>query len=282
MTPGSEPRHAAPREGVEDRVAEEVVEALNLHPVTEEVAEELSLNPGADGDQPAREPVAEGEEPLPTMSEQIADQLGGMRGLIESSVPVLAFVLLNFIVGLDAFGLPEDSRTGLYIAIGGAVGTAVVIAIYRLARREPIRHAINGLIGIALGAYLAARSGQAKDFYLPGILITLGQAALLLLSTAFRRPIIGYVWAVMANKGKHDWLENKRLLGTFQWLTVAWAVSLIVRGGVQALLYWLDRPDLLGVARIFLSWPIYAGMLALTVWAVRRATRAERAAQAAA
>lgn len=250
MTAGNEPRHAAPHEGVPDRVAEEVVEEFQLHPV---------------------EPVADtDEDELPTISEQIADQLGGMRGLIESSVPVLAFVLLNWIVGLDAVGLAE--RTGLYIAIAGAVGTAVLIAIYRLARREPVRHAVNGVIGIALGAYLAARSGHAKDFYLPGILLTLAQAAVLLLSTAFRKPIIGYVWAVMANKGKHDWLQNRRLLGTFQWLTVAWAVSLIVRGGVQAVLYWMDRADLLGVARIFLSWPIYAGMLALTVWAVRRVT----------
>jgi hypothetical protein len=258
VTAGNEPRHAAPHEGVPDRVAEEVVEELNLHPV---------------------DTAEQDDEPLPTISEQIADQLGGMRGLIESSVPVLVFVVLNFLVGVEALGIAE--RTGLYVAIGGALGTAVAIALYRLARKEPIRHAVNGVVGIALGAYLAARSGNAKDFYLPGILITLGEAALLLLSTAVRRPIIGYVWAVMANKGKHDWLQDRRLLATFQWLTVAWAVSLIVRGGVQALLYWMDRADLLGVARIFLSWPIYAGMLALTVWAVRRVTR-DRVARAAA
>jgi hypothetical protein len=253
VTAGNEPRHAAPHEGVPDRIAEEVVEELHLHPV----------EAGADPD----------DEDLPTISEQIAEQLGGMRGLIESSVPVLAFVLLNWIFGLKSLGLAE--RTGLYIAIAGAVGTAVLIAIFRLARKQPVRHAVNGVIGIALGAYLAARSGHAKDFYLPGILLTLGEAVLLLASTAVRKPIIGYVWAVMANKGKHDWLENRKLLGTFQWLTVAWAGSLIVRGGVQGLLYWFNRADLLGVARIFLSWPIYAGMLALTVWAVRRVTHTD-------
>jgi hypothetical protein len=262
VTAGNEPRHAEPSSEVPDDIAAEFEGSLDR--VAEVVAEELHLHPPAEPDE---------EEPIPTISEQIADQLGGMRGLIESSVPVLAFVLLNFIVGLSFWGLPEDSRTGLYIAIGGSVGTAVAIAIYRLARKEPIRHAVNGVIGIALGAYLAARSGHAKDFYLPGILLTLGQAAVLMLSTLFRRPIIGYVWAVMANKGRHDWLQNRRLLFTFQWLTVAWAASLVVRGGVQALLYWMDRADLLGVARIFLSWPIYAGMLALTVWAVRRVTR---------
>jgi hypothetical protein len=271
VTAGPEPRHAAPSTQVPDDIAAEFDGSLDR--VAEVVAEELHLHrvpepPAADGEDP---PTADGEEPIPTISEQIADQLGGLRGLIESSVPVLAFVFLNFIVGIKALGLAE--RTGLYIAIAGAVGTAVGIAAYRLARREAIRHAVNGVVGIALGAYLAARSGHAKDFYLPGILLTLGQAALLLVSTAFRKPIIGYVWAVMANKGKHDWLHDRRLLGTFQWLTVAWAASLVVRGGVQAVLYWMDRADLLGVARIFLSWPIYAGMLALTVWAVRRVTR---------
>jgi hypothetical protein len=146
-----------------------------------------------------------------------------------------------------------------------------------LFRKEPVRHAVNGLIGIALGAYLAARSGDAKDFYLPGILITFAQALALVVSVALRKPIIGYVWAVMANGGKHDWLAKPRMLRMFQWLTVAWAVSLVVRAGVQALLYLAGQADLLGLARIFLSWPIYAGMLALTVWAVRRHRRTEAA-----
>jgi hypothetical protein len=237
-------------EGLPDRVVEEIVEELNLHPM-----------PDAD------------DEPMPTVSEQIADQLGGVRGLVESSIPVLTFVLLNILFANDRLNLFADKRTGLYWAIGGAVATAVLIAIYRLYRKEPIRHAVNGLIGIALGAYLAARSGHARDFYLPGILLTLGQAAALLISVGFRKPIIGYIWAVMVNKGKHDWLTSAKMLKMFQWLTVAWAVSLIVRGGVQGLLYLAGKDDLLGVARIFLSWPIYAGMLALTVWAVRRAAR---------
>jgi hypothetical protein len=243
-----------PHAGVVDRVAEEVVEELHLHPIAD---------PEAD------------DEPMPSMSEQIADQLGGVRGLVESSIPVLLFVLLNVVLDLDVLGL--EKRTALYVAIAGSVGSAVAIAGYRLTRREPIRHAVNGLLGIALGAYLAWRSGNAKDFYLPGIWLSFGQAALLLVSSGFRRPAIGYVWAVMANRGKHDWLQNPRLMFTFQWLTVAWAVSLIVRAGVQWALFLADMEKLLGLARIFLSWPIYAGMLALTVWAVRRVTRAQHA-----
>jgi hypothetical protein len=226
--------------------------------VAAEAAEEMYLVPRHDQAHPDVEEPA--EERLPTISEQMSEQLGGGRGLIESSIPVLVFVLVNMAWDLTP-------------AIVGSVGTAVLIAMFRLSRRQPIRHAVNGLVGIAFGAYLAYRSGDAKQFYLPGIWIALAQSAALLISVAVGKPIIGYVWAIVAAGGKHTWLDNHRLYRTFQWLTVAWAVSLIVRGGVQGLLFLAGQETLLGLARIFLSWPIYLGMLALTVWAVRRAQR---------
>ena len=164
-----------------------------------------------------------------------------------------------------------DKRTALYWAIGGAVGTAVLIGAYRLIRKEPIRHAVNGLFGIAIGAFLAYRTGDAKDFYLPGILHhARPRSALLVLSVLVRRPIIGYVWGVLANRGKHDWFDNTRLFRTFQWLTLVWAGSLFVRAGVQGWLYLQDQATAIGIVRILISWPIYAATFAFTVWAVRR------------
>lgn len=240
------PDQPAAQHGVSDRIAAEAAEEMYLQPRPE---------------QPHQgEPDAD-EQRLPTISEQMSEQLGGARGLIESSIPVLVFVLANMVWDLTP-------------AIIGSVGTAVLIAIFRLSRKQPVRHAVNGVIGIAFGAYLAYRSGDAKQFYLPGIWIALGQSAVLLGSVVVRKPIIGYVWAIVAAGGKHAWLHDARLLRTFQWLTVAWALSLIVRGGVQGLLFLAGEETLLGLARIFLSWPIYLGMLALTVWAVRRTPRA--------
>ena len=242
MTPGSEPRHAAAPDGVDDRVA------LAGHPVEPE-------------------PV---DEPLPSMSEQISEQLGGVRGLLESSIPVSAFVLLTVVLGGSGLDLPK--RTGLAWAIAGAVGTAVLIGAVRLARRQPVRHAVNGLFGIAIGAVLAWRTGDAKNFYLPGILITLAQVLVLLVSVLVRRPIIGYVWGVLANGGKHDWTGNPRLFRTFQWLTLVWAGSLFVRAGVQGWLWLQNEATAIGLVRILISWPIYAATLAFTIWAVRRVT----------
>ncbi|HEX6969617.1 MAG TPA: DUF3159 domain-containing protein [Micromonosporaceae bacterium] len=199
-------------------------------------------------------------ERLPTLSEQMAEQLGGVRGLAESSIPIAVFVVVN------AFW-------DLYPAIYTALGSAFVIGGFRLLRRQPVRHAVNGVFGVALGAWLAYRSGEARDFYLPGIWLAMGQAVILLGSVAVGKPIIGYVWAIVAARGRHDWLQDVRLRRTFQWLTVAWAVSFVVRGGVQWALFAAGEANWLGIAKIGLSWPIYLGMLAVTVWAVRR-TRA--------
>lgn len=253
MTPGSEPRHAA-HETVEERLAEEVVEELDLQPVA-----------GTD---------EQDEDELPSMSEQIAEQLGGVRGLVESSVPVLAFVVLNVVLGDAVAGL--EKRTALYWAIAGAVVSALAIGGFRLARKEPVRHAVNGLFGIAVGAFLAWRTGNAEDFYLPGILLTFGQAAVLLISVAFGKPIIGYVWGVMANKGHQDWFGNARLFRTFQWLTLVWVVSLSLRAGIQYYLWAQHEANALGIVRILISWPIYAATFAFTAWAIHRQTAARR------
>ena len=256
MTPGNEPRHAA-QESVEERLVEEFAE---------EMVEELALQRAAE--------LEDGEEPLPSMSEQIAEQLGGVRGLIESSLPVLAFVVFNVLFGSAVLGL--EKRTALYWAIGGAVFSALAIGAFRLARKQPVRHAVNGLFGVAIGAYLAWRTGNAEDFYLPGILLTFGQAAVLLLSVAVRKPLIGYAWGIMANKGHQDWFGNRRLFRTFQWLTLVWVVSLSFRAGIQLYLWAEHHANALGLVRILISWPIYAATFAYSAWAIHRVTTAQR------
>lgn len=200
------------------------------------------------------------DEAVPTFSEQMSTQLGGVRGVVESCVPVLVFIAVNIAVSLRP-------------ALVAAVGIAVLIGAYRLVRRQPVRHAVNGLFGIAIGGIIAWKTGQAKDFYLPGIFIAFGYAAILLGSMAARRPLIGYVWGIVMSGGKHTWRDSGRLLRTFQWLTLLWAACFVVRGAVQGILYWANEPTLLGVTRVALSWPLYVAQLAITLWAVRRAAK---------
>jgi hypothetical protein len=202
------------------------------------------------------------DEQLPTFSEQLASQLGGVRGIIESGIPVLVFVVANLIVHL-------------YPAIVISVASAVGIAVWRLARKQSVRHAVNGLFGIGIGAFLAWKTGSAKAFYLPGILISLAYGLALLASVLLRRPLVGWVWSVLVAKGSTEWRGNPRLVRTFSWLTVLWAVTYLAKVGIQAVVFQhtsdTDPGTALGILRLALGYPPYLLLIAITVWAVRRA-----------
>ncbi|WP_425560504.1 DUF3159 domain-containing protein [Luedemannella flava] len=204
------------------------------------------------------------EEPLPSFTEQVAQQLGGVRGLLESSIPVITFVVANVVGGWF------DLSWRLNLAIVLSVATAIGIAIFRLSRKQPIRHAVNGLFGIALGAWLAYRSGDERDFYLPGIFLSLGYAVAMLASVAFRQPLVGWIWSVVVAGGSKQWRSEPPMVRTFGWLTVVWAAIYILKTGVQTVLWYADQATALGIVRLVFGYPPYLLLLALTVWAVRR------------
>lgn len=210
------------------------------------------------------------DEQLPPFAEQMAQQLGGWRGLVESGIPVLVFVLTNVSLGLV---YPKDSRAPLQWAIGGAIAVALGIAALRLQRKQSARFAINGLFGIALGAWLAWRSGQARDFYLPGIYFTYGYVTVLLGSIVFGHPLVGWIWTVIVNGGKDDWRADTALRRTFSWLTALWAIVFFAKAAFQHLLYANHQETALAVARIALGYPPLALLVAISVWAVRRVTK---------
>jgi hypothetical protein len=204
--------------------------------------------------------------PEPTLKEMLASdafrqdvitQIGGWRGMAESAVPVLVFIVANMIGGLTP-------------ALWCSVGSALAIAGWRLARKQSPRQALNGLFGIALAAFLAARTGKAEAFYLPGILLGLVYAVAFAASAVLRWPLVGVAWGFFTGHGT-AWRADRRLLRLFTWLTVLWAVVWSARIGIQAGMYLAGASaTALGVARLVLGYPPLILLLAVTVWVVRR------------
>jgi hypothetical protein len=214
----------------------------------------------------SRQSDADGDdEVLPTFSEQLAQQLGGVRGVIESGVPVVVFVIANILGPLK-------------LAIVISVLSAVAIAIFRLARRQTVRNAVNGLFGIAIGAIIAWKTGSTKDFYLPGIIVSGVYGLAMLFSVPLRRPLVGWVWSLLVAGGSMRWREQPAMVRLFSRLTVLWAVTYLVKVGIQAALFQAtsatDPGTALGIARLLLGYPPYAALLAFTAWSVRRLTQA--------
>ncbi|MEV6826701.1 DUF3159 domain-containing protein [Amycolatopsis sp. NPDC051102] len=195
------------------------------------------------------------EEPQPTLLEQ----MGGVSGLIYSSVPVIVFVLANSFFGLTA-------------AIWTSIGSAVAITVLRLVRKEPLQPAISGFFGVAIAAFIAYRTGSAKGFFLFGIYASLIYCGIFVLSVLVRWPIAGVVWNMLNGTGQ-AWRKDKPSRYGYDIATLAMAAIFAARFVVQRWLYQEDYTGWLAFAKIAMGYPLYALGLLVVVWAVRRSDK---------
>lgn len=191
----------------------------------------------------------------------VLEQMGGVSGLIYSSVPILVFV-------------PANSLWNLTVAIYAALGAALAIFLFRLIRREPIQPAISGVIGVAVCAFIAHRTGDAKGFFLFGIWTTLLYAGVFVVSILVRWPLVGVIWNALNGNGT-GWRQHRRTLIAYDIATAIWAVLFGVRYLVQSFLYDHDQTGALAIARIAMGWPLTAVAVVATVLLVRRAQKTE-------
>ena len=194
-------------------------------------------------------------------------QLGGKRGLVDSGLPAVVFVGVNAVVAAFA-----GRTVALRSAIAAAVASALIVIVLRLVRHEPVQQALSGLLGLALAVFFAARSGQARDFFKPGIYINAAYGLVFLGSALVRRPLVGAIYAAVEGLGA-AWRTDRRLLRVFRLATVGWALVFAFRAVVQTIFYNADRPDLLAVSRLLLGWPLTIGAVAITLAYVRRSQR---------
>jgi hypothetical protein len=193
--------------------------------------------------------------------------MGGISGLIYSSLPVVVFV-------------PVSTAFGLMPAIGAALGVAAVILVWRLIRRESIQPAISGFFGVGISALIAYVVGESKGYFLLGIWMSLLWAVVFALSILVRRPAVGYIWG-WVNSHDRDWRGVRRAVVAFDLATFVWVMVFTSRFVVQQHLYDANQTGWLGVARIAMGWPLTAVAALVTYLAIRAAQRAVHARDAA-
>lgn len=196
------------------------------------------------------------------MRELVLESLGGWRGFIDAGLPALAFVMANAIGGLTPAMPPAQ--------IAGAL-----VFLVRLVRRENLQQAFSGLIGLGLCIFIARQTGEAKDFFVFGIIRSGVVALVLLLTVIFRRPLVGYVWNFFSPV-EGGWRNDPRLVRVFGWLTAAWAGGFLLRFLAEGVLYLADSTAGLGAIRIALGYPLTFGLLLLSYLVASKATGQQR------
>jgi hypothetical protein len=206
---------------------------------------------------PQHEPgVERPEREFPTMLEQ----MGGVQGVVASTIPVAVFVLVNVLFALQP-------------ALIAALVAGVLIAVWRVARKQPLQPAVSGLLGVGVAAFIAYRTGEARGFYLPGLVFSAVFGLAFLVSVIVRWPLAGVIWHGINGEGQ-SWRRDRRLLRAYTFASLLWTAVFAARLMVQGWLYNADEETWLGVARLAMGYPLVGVALLGTVWAVRRARRA--------
>ena len=193
--------------------------------------------------------------------QQILDSLGGWSGTVVAAIPLVVFVIANAV-------------TGLRSAIIAAVASAVVVAGYRMARRQPVQQALSGLVSVGIAAAIAGRTGQARGFFLLGIVAAFGYAALFALSLLVRRPLVGVLWEYLDPSPLppgQRWHKLRELRRAYDVATAAVLAMFLARAVVQLSLFKDNRTGLLAVAKLVMGLPLYVAVVAVVFWVVRRA-----------
>lgn len=181
---------------------------------------------------------------------KILAAMGGKKGLLDSGLPALVFLV--------SFNFTKDVTQSAYAALG----LSLVLTLIRLIRRETVQHAISGVIGVAICAWLANRSGKAEDFYLPGLWTNAIYGAVYLVSIIARWPVIGLIIGPLLEENLR-WRKDPLRTKVYIKATWIWVAMFSIRLLVQYPLYVSGNVNLLGTTRLIMGYPLFI----LAAWA---------------
>lgn len=190
--------------------------------------------------------------------------IGGVRGLVESILPGLIFLVV-FTITREV--LPS---------VLAPFAIAVIFIVVRVATRQPVTSAVAGALGIAISAALALWSGRAEDNFVPGFIVNVIMIVAMVVSIAVKRPLIGVVVGVLTSDS--EWRTDAAKYRVALVATILWAVLPALRLAVQLPLYLASQAGALGATKLIMGVPLYAILLWVTWLLIRSAWSAPRAA----
>ena len=169
---------------------------------------------------------------------------GGKKGLIDSGVPALIFLII--------FNIRKDLQEGLIASLG----VSAIITIIRLATKSTIQHAVSGLIGTLVCAWFANRSGEAVDLYIPKLLTNLGYGTVYLLSILLRWPLLGVLLGPILGE-MFAWRKDPARRAAYTRATWLWVGMFFTRIAVQYPIYRSGNLNLLGTVNLAMGYPLF-------------------------
>jgi hypothetical protein len=190
--------------------------------------------------------------------ELLSKAIGGWRGLVDSALPSMLFILI--------FVFQQNLNNALIAALllGG------ILLLIRLFEKKPLTQVISGFVGLSISVLITWRTKDASNFFLTGIITNAVYGFALLISVLIRKPLIGYLVGSLVGDTS-GWLKHPLLVRAYTIVTWLWVGVFGLRLVVQIPLYLNDSVALLGSVKIFMGWPLYLFSVWLTYQIVQTA-----------
>nr|NLD40392.1 DUF3159 domain-containing protein [Actinomycetales bacterium] len=211
---------------------------------------------GTDDDGGAAAPAPSGAfAQLAAEEFDVMASMGGVRGLVESVLPGLVFVVV-FVATRD-----------LLPSLIAATAIALVALAARLLSRQSAAMALGGFAGVMIGVVWAWRSGEAGDFFVWGLWVNAVYLAGVLISILARWPVVGIIVALL--RGRWESWRSSPAYARYVAATWLWVALFALRLSVQYPLYLSNQVGWLGTARLVMGVPLFALVLWVTWLLVR-------------
>ncbi|RJF44867.1 DUF3159 domain-containing protein [Actinomyces sp. 2119] len=199
--------------------------------------------------------------------------VGGLRGIAESAVPTVVFVLVLAL-------RPQALVPALLVSLG----VSALALVLRLLQRQGTTQAVGGVVLVLVSAVWAWRSGEASNFYATGLVINGVWLVVCLGSLVAGWPLVGVAVSAVSSSvsssaststrsspatGVMGWRSDpgqRGLRHRYRLGTAVLAAMFCLRLVVEVPLYLAgdSAVSALGVARLVLGVPLFA----LTLWLV--------------
>jgi hypothetical protein len=176
--------------------------------------------------------------------DKVLAAFGGKKGLIDSGVPSIVFLIV--------FNVVHELKPALIASLI----ISAMLTIIRLAMRDTLQHAISGFVGSLICAWFANRTGNASDLYIPKLLTNLAYGSAYLIANLAGWPLLGLLLGPILGENLlwRNHPERKKAYLRASWL---WVGLFFTRIAVQYPIYRSGNVNLLGTVNLAMGYPLF-------------------------
>jgi hypothetical protein len=187
-------------------------------------------------------------------SRELLDELrtvfSGRNSFLDAILPPIIFILINSLVSFQA-------------AMWSALIVSVVIAIFRISRKQSLMYALAGVGSVAVAIGIAWFLGKSEGFFLPGLVSGSMTLLLTVVSLVIRRPMVAWT-SYIARRWPLDWYWHPQERPAYSEVTFAWALFFAARLLLQFSLFESKDVNSLAVTNFITGWPATILLLVLS------------------